>query len=165
MSQMKREDRREPRVVVLGQPHREDVKPAVTGKHGIERREIPEGCLDDLGARLHENAMHSWSDPEQLGLAASRNQKTERVFALGLLIERADELAQVIDGARACPPEDVGGPPGYEVFLTALLDNPDSEEADHYRSWVGPGFDPELFDIRAANAALMRMTSNRWGNR
>ncbi|ANC44505.1 plasmid pRiA4b ORF-3 family protein [Pandoraea pnomenusa] len=74
-------------------------------------------------------------------------------------------VAQVIDGARACPPEDVGGPPGYEVFLTALLDNPDSEEADHYRSWVGPGFDPELFDIRAANAALMRMTSNRWGNR
>lgn len=73
--------------------------------------------------------------------------------------------SRVLDGARACPPEDVGGPPGYEVFLTTLRDNPDSEEATHYRQWVGPGFDSERFDIRAANAALMRLATNRWGNR
>ncbi|HDR8983170.1 plasmid pRiA4b ORF-3 family protein [Burkholderia vietnamiensis] len=73
--------------------------------------------------------------------------------------------SRVIDGARACPPEDVGGAPGYEMFLTTLRDSPDSEEADHYRQWIGPGFDPELFDIRAANAALMRLATNRWGNR
>ncbi|OXJ31781.1 hypothetical protein CFB82_22055, partial [Burkholderia sp. HI2714] len=35
----------------------------------------------------------------------------------------------------------------------------------NYRQWVGPGFDPELFDLRAANAALMRLATNRWGNR
>jgi len=74
-------------------------------------------------------------------------------------------VASVIAGARACPPEDVGGPPGYESFLRTLKDDPHSEEADHYRQWVGPGFDPELFDLRAANAALLRMASNRWGNR
>ncbi|OXI78631.1 hypothetical protein CFB50_08460 [Burkholderia sp. AU33423] len=73
--------------------------------------------------------------------------------------------SRVIDGARACPPEDVGGAPGYETFLTTLRDRPDSEEADNYRQWVGPGFDPELFDLRAANAALMRLATNRWGNR
>uniref|UniRef100_UPI0006674F1B plasmid pRiA4b ORF-3 family protein n=2 Tax=Burkholderiaceae TaxID=119060 RepID=UPI0006674F1B len=73
--------------------------------------------------------------------------------------------AQVIDGARACPPEDVGGPHGYEAFLYALCNDPNSEEADHYRNWVGPGFDAELFDLRAANATLLRMASNRWGNR
>lgn len=73
--------------------------------------------------------------------------------------------AQVIDGARACPPEDVGGPHGYEAFLSALCNDPNSEEADHYRNWVGPGFDAELFDLRAANATLLRMASNRWGNR
>ncbi|OXJ21497.1 hypothetical protein CFB82_41145, partial [Burkholderia sp. HI2714] len=38
--------------------------------------------------------------------------------------------SRVIDGARACPPEDVGGAPGYETFLTTLRDRPDSEEAD-----------------------------------
>ncbi|WP_322075645.1 plasmid pRiA4b ORF-3 family protein [Burkholderia cenocepacia] len=73
--------------------------------------------------------------------------------------------SRVIDGARACPPEDVGGAPGYETLLTTLRDSPDSEEADNYRQWVGPGFDPELFDLRAANAALMRLATNRWGNR
>lgn len=29
--------------------------------------------------------------------------------------------AQVIDGARACPPEDVGGPLGYETLLNTLI--------------------------------------------
>lgn len=59
----------------------------------------------------------------------------------------------------------MGGPHGYEAFLNALRNDPNSEEADHYRSWVGPGFDPELFDLRAANATLLRMAANRWGNR
>ncbi|KOR17899.1 MULTISPECIES: plasmid pRiA4b ORF-3 family protein [Burkholderia cepacia complex] len=73
--------------------------------------------------------------------------------------------AQVIDGARACPPEDVGGPSSYEAFLNTLSNDPDSEKAERYRNWIGPGFDAELFDLRAANAALLRMASNRWGNR
>lgn len=71
--------------------------------------------------------------------------------------------AQVIEGARACPPEDVGAPPSYEAFLNTLRNGPNSEEAEHYRNWVGPGFDAELFDLRAANATLLRMASNRWG--
>ncbi len=73
--------------------------------------------------------------------------------------------AQVIGGARACPPEDVGGPSGYERFLNTLSNDPDSEKAERYRDWIGSGFDAELFDLRAANAALSRMASNRWGNR
>ncbi len=40
-----------------------------------------------------------------------------------------------------------------------------SEEAEHYRNWVGPGFDAERFDLRAANVTLLRTASNRWGNR
>lgn len=72
---------------------------------------------------------------------------------------------QVIDGARACPPEDVGGPRGYEAFLDTLSHDSDSEQAARYRNWIGLGSDAELFDLRAANAALLRMASNRWGNR
>jgi hypothetical protein len=29
----------------------------------------------------------------------------------------------------------------------------------------GEGFDPEMFDRRAANAALLRMAWNRWGGK
>ena len=60
---------------------------------------------------------------------------------------------RVVDGARACPPEDVGGTPGYEGFLEAVGD-PRHTEHDSVLEWVGGSFDPEAFDIDAANREL-----------
>lgn len=65
------------------------------------------------------------------------------------------ELASVIDGARAAPPEDCGGPPGYEQLLASLRGENGAEEAKVMREWVGPHFDPELVDLRALDHALM----------
>ena len=48
-------------------------------------------------------------------------------------------------GERACPPEDVGGVPGYENFL-AVIKNPNHEEHESMLEWVGGSFDPEAFD-------------------
>ncbi len=48
-------------------------------------------------------------------------------------------------GERACPPEDVGGPGGYETFLDALFDPQHPEHAE-YRRWIGVSFDPADFD-------------------
>ncbi|MFL9994206.1 plasmid pRiA4b ORF-3 family protein [Paraburkholderia sediminicola] len=76
-----------------------------------------------------------------------------------------DGCAHILAGARACPPEDVGGPFGYQGFLDTLRERPDSEEAKDYRRWVGEDFDAELFDRRAANATLLRMAWNRWGGK
>ncbi len=73
--------------------------------------------------------------------------------------------AWILDGARACPPEDVGGPEGYYEFLEILLSHPDSEEAVHLREWADGDFDPERFDRRLANAAIMRILFNRWGGK
>jgi len=63
--------------------------------------------------------------------------------------------ALCLDGARACPPEDCGGPPGYEDILAALADqkHPDHDEMkDCYGD-----IDPAAFDLRAANRALARL--------
>ena len=60
-----------------------------------------------------------------------------------------------IDGQNACPPEDVGGIPGYAHFLEAITD-PAHEEHDSYLDWVGGSFDPAEFDLGAANAAVRR---------
>ena len=58
-----------------------------------------------------------------------------------------------IKGKRACPPEDVGGPWGYEDFLNAIK-NPESTEAAEMIEWVGGEFDPEEFDLDDINAQL-----------
>jgi hypothetical protein len=69
---------------------------------------------------------------------------------------------EVLDGARACPPEDVGGVAGYQLFLQGIL-RPDREEGRSLLDWAGGSFDPELFDRRAANAAVQRVCNNFWG--
>ena len=56
-------------------------------------------------------------------------------------------------GKRACPPEDVGGPWGYEDFLQAIAD-PEDDEHESWLEWVGGAFDPEAFDVAEVDAAL-----------
>ena len=58
-----------------------------------------------------------------------------------------------LDGASACPPEDVGGIWGYEVFLEAISD-PDHPEHDGYLTWAGGSFDPDAFDRSRIDAEL-----------
>jgi hypothetical protein len=48
-------------------------------------------------------------------------------------------------GARACPPEDIGGIFGYEEFLEAI-NNPKDERYEEMLELVGGVFDPEAFD-------------------
>jgi len=73
--------------------------------------------------------------------------------------------AWALGGQRACPPEDVGGCHGYDDFLTAIKRKPKSPEARDLLNWVGGPFDPEIFDVRMANAALLRMAWNGWGKK
>ena len=61
--------------------------------------------------------------------------------------------ARCLDGARACPPEDVGGPGGYGGFLEAIKD-PGHEEHEDLLEWAGGAFDPEEFSLHDVNAEL-----------
>jgi hypothetical protein len=58
-----------------------------------------------------------------------------------------------IEGAQACPPEDVGGVYGFADYVEAIT-NPSHSEHDDYLEWNGP-FDPAEFD---AAKATQRMT-------
>ena len=58
------------------------------------------------------------------------------------------------EGTGACPPEDCGGPPGYEELLAVLAD-PTHDEHDHMRSWAG---DLKPFDL-ARTDLLVRNTA------
>lgn len=58
-----------------------------------------------------------------------------------------------IEGANACPPEDVGGLPGYYSMLEQLADKQDPER-DDLLAWLGSEFDPAHFDLQAVNERL-----------
>jgi hypothetical protein len=51
------------------------------------------------------------------------------------------KFAVCLDGANACPPEDVGGSWAYEHLLAVLAD-PSHEEHRHLSEWVGGPIDP-----------------------
>ena len=58
-----------------------------------------------------------------------------------------------VAGRRACPPEDVGGPWGYQDFLAAVS-NPGHAEHGQSVEWVGGSFDPAEFHLEDVNEAL-----------
>lgn len=62
-------------------------------------------------------------------------------------------------GERACPPDDCGGIWGYEELL-AILANPKHEDYEDMKEWiegmVGESFDPDAFNIAAANRAIQK---------
>jgi len=51
-----------------------------------------------------------------------------------------------IDGANACPPEDCGGPWGYQRFKKSIAYH-NAEDHKDMLKWVGGWFDPEWFDV------------------
>jgi hypothetical protein len=71
---------------------------------------------------------------------------------------------RLIEASGRCPPEDVGGPPGYEEFLAAIMD------ADHERhaemiEWTGfNSYAPTYVDIEAIDIELTDL-AKRWARK
>jgi hypothetical protein len=63
-----------------------------------------------------------------------------------------------LDGARRCPPEDVGGPHGYKEFLEAIFD-PQHEDFERFRTWAGDAVHAEEWSAEKVNGKLKRL---RW---
>ena len=60
-----------------------------------------------------------------------------------------------LEGERACPPEDCGGPPGYADYLAAIA-NPRHEQHEDLLAWRGP-FDSEAFDAKKATKQMKKV--------
>jgi hypothetical protein len=73
---------------------------------------------------------------------------------------RADEKLRYplcLEGDRACPPEDVGGPWGYNTLLEALSDRRHERHAE-LQEWVGKEFDPSFFCPKESTRSMRRET-------
>jgi hypothetical protein len=68
----------------------------------------------------------------------------------------AGPLPRCTRAARQCPPEDVGGLPGYEQFLVVMAD-PSHPDHDDIRKWAGTDrFDSEFVDLEKINERLAK---------
>jgi len=65
--------------------------------------------------------------------------------------------AALLDGARACPPEDCGGIPGYYDILDLLSKRKSADDDEHERLERLGDWRPERFDPATARRALAKM--------
>jgi hypothetical protein len=75
-----------------------------------------------------------------------------------LFKDKKDKYPVCIDGARACPPEDCGGKHGYYDLLKTLA-NPEDDEYQQMKTWVGHDWNPEKF---AKDATKFDNPHKRW---
>jgi Plasmid pRiA4b ORF-3-like protein len=58
----------------------------------------------------------------------------------------ADWKLTLLSAEGRCPPEDIGGASGYEMYLKAIAD-PREPNHETMREWGDPDFDPNIVDI------------------
>ena len=71
-----------------------------------------------------------------------------------------DLYPSLIEISGRCPPEDVGGVPGYEEFLDAMADT-NHPEHTHLREWNGGSFDPSTPPADELRFDVLRL-AKRW---
>jgi hypothetical protein len=79
----------------------------------------------------------------------------EVVFEGFVAVDPKAKYQQCVEGARAGPPEDCGGPWGYVDYLAAVAD-PKHERHEEMMEWRGP-FDPEAFDAKKATRDMRKV--------
>ena len=120
--------------------------------------------VDERGVQLHK-ALNGTSRFGYMYDFGDSWQHTITIDKVVPLPEHPRGCGYVDAGERACPPEDAGGSHGYQEFLDQFARNPKQKEVREFLRWAGQDFDPDRFDRHAANAALLRMAWNQWGDR
>lgn len=70
---------------------------------------------------------------------------------------------RITAGKKACPPEDCGGVYGYAMIQQAFSADEDSVgyESDEILDWLASDYDPDIFDLTAANQELTIRIGNK----
>jgi len=119
-----------------------------------ERRSIGAGRarLDDLAARGVKRFAYVYD----MGDSWEHRIEIEKV----LPPDPAAKYPRLVGGAMCCPPEDIGGVPGFGAFLEAMSD---PAHADHEEviEWYAGTFDPAAFDIERLRKNVEKIAGRR----
>lgn len=130
----------------------------IEGKHLLAAAALEVGDFEDLDAEKEEGVVLAEVVPRQ-GMHFEYEYDFGDGWHHSLEVEEIGppetgvEYPVCLAGARACPPEDCGGPWGYPELLEVLA-NPSHEEFESTLEWVGDAFDPERFDLEEVNGLL-----------
>ena len=133
--------------------------------------------LFEIGRNQYGEGCSEWNEYDQRVLNAKRTVLADVVSTKGarflytydmgdgwdheITVEAIEEhpSAEIrcLAGQRSCPPEDCGGPYGYQELLEKLFDPTHPEHRD-MTDWAGD-FAPEHFSLDAANRRLGRLKS------
>jgi hypothetical protein len=121
-------------------------------QYGIPDEDFPSDMRDEADYRL-DQVLKKEKDKLNYIYDFGDDWVHEVVLEKILPFESSKTLPVCLDGAHACPPEDVGGIPGYMMFLEAISDQSHPEHEDTLE-WIGGDFDPGHFDLAEANDLL-----------
>jgi hypothetical protein len=123
-------------------------------RYGMNADEFPEGEIDERTVTI----LQALRDQRRFTFDYDFGDSWEHDVVIEDLTWSTVGLksAVCIDGANACPPDDVGGTWGYREFLEAIA-NSTHEDHEHYLNWVGGSFDPAEFDLGEINAVLQKI--------
>jgi hypothetical protein len=130
---------------------------------GLPDPDWPDGPLDARKARLidalEDTGAKTLRYLYDFGDGWEHTIKVERLAAA----EPNIAYPRLIEASGRCPPEDVGGPPGYAEMLEALED-PDHERHAEIHEWLGEDFDPNAFDAEPLKAEVAAL-AKRWSRK
>jgi hypothetical protein len=129
--------------------------------HGFRDQENCYGPVDDeLDEQIDENSVPLSDIFRKKGSALLYDYDFgdgwEHRITCEEVLSKGPEIA-VIDGKRACPPDDCGGVPGYYQIMEALADS-DDDEHDDLLDWLGDDYDPNFFDAEQVNRTLKKIS-------
>jgi hypothetical protein len=130
------------------------------GRHRYGHRDPELGFRDERSVRLGD------LDTGRLGYTYDFGDGWEHEIVVEAVIdaEAGRQYPRCLDGGGACPPEDCGGPPGYQQLRTVLADPTDAEHEDMV-AWLGLSsageWDPGAFDVGEVNQKLRSLATRR----
>jgi hypothetical protein len=133
---------------IAGVRYSDGVDMAVEADHTLSERDLAVGDVAQSGIRRFVY----WYD------FGDDWSHTVEIEALGPA-EAGVFYPRCTGGAGACPPEDCGGPPGFEELKRALVD-PGHPEHEDLSEWFGGDADLDSFSIEATSALLRQLVTS-----